>query len=45
MSEVEDTAAFQKFILLCENHGLLSRPSELAPEDVCDGFNDEATLL
>jgi hypothetical protein len=45
MLEAENTAAFQKFTQLCENHGLLSKPRGLGPEDVCDGFSDEATLL
>jgi hypothetical protein len=44
-NEVNDLAAFQDFVELCNKHGLLQRPRNLGPDDTAYGFNDEATLL
>ncbi|KAI3331446.1 CRAL/TRIO domain-containing protein [Xylariaceae sp. AK1471] len=35
----------ESFIQQCRDRGLLERPTDLSPEDVLDGLNDEITLL
>ncbi|KAM7217589.1 CRAL/TRIO domain protein [Rhypophila decipiens] len=41
----QEQLAFDGLKRLCEARGLTKRPAGLAKEDVCDGLNDDATLL
>jgi hypothetical protein len=38
-------ASFKTFLQKCEDKGFLQRQQELQADDVCDGINDEATLM
>ena len=41
----EQAAAFEAFKAKCAENGLLARPAAFGEDDVCDGINDDVTLL
>ena len=44
MSKIEASAFFH-FKSECEANGLLARPKHISLDDLCDGINDDVTLL
>ncbi|KAL9070719.1 MAG: hypothetical protein Q9161_004652 [Pseudevernia consocians] len=44
LSNIE-ASAFYHFKSECEANGLLARPKFISPDDLCDGINDDVTLL
>ena len=44
LSETE-ASAFYHFRCECEANGLLARPKDITPDDLCDGINEDVTLL
>ena len=44
LSKIE-ASAFYHFKSECEANGLLTRPKYISPDDLCDGINDDVTLL
>ena len=41
----EQASTFDAFKSKCAENGLLDRPAHLSKDDVCDGINDDMTLL
>lgn len=44
LSKIE-ASAFHHFKSECEANGLLARPQYISSDDLCDGINDNVTLL
>lgn len=44
LSDIE-ASAFCRFKCECEANDLLARPQDITPDDLCDGINDDVTLL
>ena len=44
LSKIE-ASAFYRFKCECEANGLLARPKDITPDDLCDGINEDVTLL
>ena len=44
LSKIE-ASAFYHFKTECEASGLLARPKYITSDDLCDGINDDVTLL
>ncbi len=44
LSDIE-ASAFYHFKSECEANGLLTRPKYISADDLCDGINDDVTLL
>lgn len=44
LSEVKASALYH-FKPECEPNGLLARPTGIKSDDLCDGINDDVTLL
>lgn len=44
VSKIE-ASAFYHFKSECEANGLLTRPKDVTSDDLCDGINDDVTLL
>ena len=40
-----EASAFYHFKSECEANGLLDRPDYISSDDLCDGINDDVTLL